>query len=312
MLSTSPWLALGLAAAVAGILGLVIGSFLNVVVYRVPAGLSLLRESRCPRCDAPVRWYQNVPVLSWLVLRGRCANCRAPISARYPLVELMTGLVFAWIAVWWVVGTGRLGWGGPFDTVPVPPIGSFDDIIGAITRAGSVTGPFAAQLLVLAAYLWFAASGIALTLIDLDTRRLPHSITGPAFFVCLALLVAACALGADWWALARAMIGAAALYLFYALLRAVRPDGMGGGDVRLAAVIGLMLGWLGWWPLAVGAFMAFLLGGVFGIALLLSGRGGRRTAIPFGPWIVLGAWVGVVAGELIGRTYVSLIETISL
>jgi prepilin signal peptidase PulO-like enzyme (type II secretory pathway) len=302
--------AIAVVAGAAGILGLVIGSFLNVVVYRVPAGLPLTRESRCPRCDAPVRWYQNVPVLSWLALRGRCAHCKAPISARYPLVELMTGLVFAWIAVWWVVGTGRLGWGGPPDTVPVPPIDSFGDIMLAVTRAGAVTGPLAAQLLVLAAYLWFAASGIALTLIDLDTRRLPHSITGSALFVCLGFLVLACVLGADWWALARAVLGAAALYLFYALLRAVRPDGMGGGDVRLAAVIGLMLAWLGWWPLAVGAFMAFLLGGVFGIALIVSGRSTRRTAIPFGPWIVIGAWIGIVAGELIGRSYVSLVQAL--
>lgn len=307
MLSSDPWLALAIVAAVAGILGLVIGSFLNVVIYRVPAGMSLLRESRCPRCDAPVRWYQNVPVLSWLLLRGKCANCRAPISARYPMVELMTGLVFAWIGVWWVVGTGRLGWGGPYDTVPAGPLGSFDSIVLALTRASGITGPLGAQLLVLLAFLWFAASGISLTLIDIDTRRLPHSITGSTLFVCLGLLVAACLLGADWWALGRAVVSAASLYLFYGVLRAIRPGGMGGGDVRLAASIGLMLGWLGWWPLAVGAFMAFLLGGVFGIALIVSGRARRRTAIPFGPWIVVGAWVGIVAGELFGRSYVSLL-----
>jgi leader peptidase (prepilin peptidase)/N-methyltransferase len=274
--------------AFAGVLGLVIGSFLNVVAYRVPAGISLLRESRCPACDAPVRWWQNVPVLSWMLLRGRCASCRVPISLRYPLVELLTGVAFAGVALWWAVSSG-LG-----ERVPV----ASPDALWS--------GPVAAQLAVLAAYLWFTASGIVLTVIDLDVRRLPHAITGTALGVCAALLALACVLGADWMAFARAALGAAGMYLFYALLRLVRPDGMGGGDVRLAAVVGLMLGWLGWGPLLVGAFAAFVLGGVFGVALLIGGRAGRRSAIPFGPWIVIGAWVGVLAGDALAGAYLSL------
>jgi leader peptidase (prepilin peptidase) / N-methyltransferase len=159
---------------------------------------------------------------------------------------------------------------------------------------------------VLAAYLWFAASGIALTMIDLDTRRLPHAITATAFGVCLALLGTATVFGADGWALVRAVSGAALLWGFYALLRLVRPDGMGGGDVRLALTVGLMLGWLGWGALVVGAFAAFLLGGLFGVALLLRGAG-RRTAIPFGPWIVVGAGVGLFAGDGVASSYLALI-----
>src|SRR5918993_5132867 len=89
---------------VSGIFGLLIGSFLNVVAYRVPAQISLLRESRCPHCDAAIRPWQNVPVFSWLALRGECANCRAPISARYPIVEALTGVVFA-IVTWWLIST---------------------------------------------------------------------------------------------------------------------------------------------------------------------------------------------------------------
>ena len=92
----------------------------------------------------------------------------------------------------------------------------------------------------------------------------------------------------------------AALYAFYFVLRLVRPGGMGGGDVKLAGVIGIYLGWLGWGALAVGAFAAFLFGGVFGIALMLVRRAGRKTAIPFGPWMILGAWTGVFAGEAVG------------
>lgn len=271
--------------ASAGILGLVIGSFLNVVVYRVPAGVSLLRQSRCPACAQPVRWAQNVPVLSWLLLRGRCAACRAPIAIRYPLVELSTGLVFAGVAAWWALA------------LPVP--------------GEAVTVPLGARLAVLAAYLWFAASGIALTLIDLDVHRLPHAVTGTAFAGCLTLLTLAWLLGAEAEALGRALAGAVALYAFYAILRLARPGGMGGGDVRLAAVVGLMLGWLGWWPLLVGAFAAFLLGGVFGVSLLIRRRASRRSTIPFGPWIIAGAWVGVLAGEVLGGAYASMHPALS-
>ena len=279
-------LALTLVSVGAGVFGAVIGSFLNVVAYRVPAGISLLRESRCPACDEPVRWWRNVPVLGWLALRGRCARCRAAIPVRYPLVEALTAIVFAVVVAWGIL---------------------------------ALPGPPAATLAVIAAYLWFAASGIVLTLIDLDTRRLPHAITGSALIVCAALLGLAVLLGADSASLLRALgvlaavliaglalVGAATLWAFYAAIRFVRPDGMGGGDVRLAAVVGLMLGWLGWGPLLVGAFAAFVTGGAFGVGMLLRRRAGRRTAIPFGPWIIVGAWIGVLAGDAIARAYTGL------
>lgn len=267
----APWLFTYLVV-VAGLFGLVIGSFLNVVVYRVPAGIPLTRESRCPHCDAPVRWYQNVPVASWLVLRGKCAHCKAPISARYPLVEAATGLAFAGVAWWFLSG---------------PSAGE----------------PHPATLVILLAYLYFAAISIALTLIDLDTHRLPNAIVLPAYPVTIVLFAVACLLGADWWALGRAAIGMAVMYAFYFVLRLIRPDGMGGGDVKLAGVVGIYLGWLGWATLAVGAFAAFLLGGVFGIILLASRKAGRRTAIPFGPWMIIGAWMGIFTGEVVGRMY---------
>lgn len=259
-----------------GVLGLAIGSFLNVVAYRVPAGETLLRESRCPACEARIRWWQNVPVLSWLALRGRCASCGTGIPIRYPLIELATGVAFALVALWW------------------------------LHEPDAAVTPVPARLAVLAAYLWFAASGVVLIVIDLAVRRLPHAITGTALAACGALLTLACALGADWQALLRAGLGTAGLFAFYWMLRAIRPDGMGGGDVRLAAVCGLMLGWIGWMPLLVGAFAAFVFGGVFGVALMLRRRAGRRTAIAFGPWIVVGAWVGVVAGEALGTGYLTI------
>lgn len=262
--------------ALVGVFGLVIGSFLNVVVYRVPAGISLLRPSQCPTCDAPVKPWQNVPIVSWLVLRGRCASCGAAISPRYPIVELATGLAFV-----------------------------------AVVLACLDAGTFGLQLaqepvvvaLVAIAYLYLASISIALTLIDLDTHRLPNSIVLPAYLVLGALLTAACLFGAPWEALLRAAIGGAALYAFYFILRFARPGGMGGGDVKLAGVLGIALGWVGWGALVVGAFAAFVLGGLFGLALMLARRAGRKTAIPFGPWMIAGAWVGIFAGEQLAQWY---------
>lgn len=259
---------------VAGLFGLAIGSFLNVVVYRVPARISLLRESRCPSCDAAIRPWQNVPVLSWLFLRGRCASCRTAISWRYPAVELLTGALFAAVAC-------LLPWR---DLAP----------------------NLAAGIAALLAFWWFVASTVALALIDLDTRRLPDVIVLPGYLVGAALFTLACLLGADWWALARAAIGMGALFTLYAVLWLVRSGAMGAGDVKLAGLVGLHLGWLGWGPLAVGAVAAFILGGIFGIGLLASGRAGRKTAIAFGPWMVVGAWTGVLAGTGIAHTYAQL------
>lgn len=261
------------ALVFAGLFGLVIGSFLNVVIHRVPAGVSLTRESRCPSCDHAIRPWQNVPVLSWLALRGRCARCGEPISARYPLVELATGAAFVGV-VWFFLASSS--W-------PIP-----------------------ATVVVIVAYLYFVSITVALTLIDLDTHRLPNAIVVPAYAVSAVLFAVACVQGADWSSLLRAGVGGAALYAFYFVLRLIRPGGMGGGDVKLAGVVGIYLGWLGWGALVVGAFAAFVFGGVFGLGLMAARRVGRKTAIPFGPWMLLGAWVGIFAGESIARWYIGL------
>jgi leader peptidase (prepilin peptidase)/N-methyltransferase len=259
-------------------LGLALGSFLNVVVYSVPAGIPLTRESRCPHCDTAIRPWQNVPVLSWLALRGACANCKEPISARYPLVEATTGATFGLLAWYFLASAGD---------------------------ASSAADAWS-QALVLVAFLYFAAVSIALTLIDLDTHRLPNSIVLPSYIVGGSLLTLAALLSGAWESLARAGIGMAALYGFYWLLRLVRPDGMGGGDVKLAGVVGLYLGWIGWGALAVGAFAAFAIGGVVGLILIVARKAGRKSAIPFGPFMLIGAWTGVFAGQAIGEGYLRL------
>jgi leader peptidase (prepilin peptidase)/N-methyltransferase len=297
-------LVLPLLLVFAALFGLVIGSFLNVVAYRVPAHISLMRESRCPTCDHKIRWFENIPVFSWLFLRGRCAHCHASISIRYPLVEAFTALAYVGVTAWIV-------------TVGVRDITSQSFVSAAHTGSPGaymiVPGQQLFVLLqspvfwiVLVAYLYFASISIVLAVIDLDVHRLPNGIVLPSYVVGILLFAGACAAGAPWSRFVTALIGMAALYVFYFIVRFISPRGMGGGDVKLAGVVGLFLGWNGWAALVVGAFAAFVLGGVFGLILIAARRAGRKTAIPFGPWMILGAWVGLIAGEPVGHWYLGM------
>lgn len=268
------------AVIVAGLVGALIGSFLNVVIYRVPAGRSVISPpSACPNCGHPVRPRDNVPIMSWLVLRGRCRDCSAPISSRYPLVEAGTALFFAAVAA-----------------VFVPA-----------ALAATVAPVTAASIVTLCAYLYFAAFSVALALIDLDTHRLPNLIVLPGYGVGALLLLIATILSGNYGALVPAAVGAASLGLLYLIAALAYPGGMGMGDVKLAGVIGLFLGWQGWAQLAVGAFAAFLLGGLFAVGLLVTRRAKRTTGIPFGPWMLLGAWVAIFFGAAIFRGYLGLV-----
>jgi leader peptidase (prepilin peptidase)/N-methyltransferase len=261
------------------LLGLAVGSFLNVVVYRVPLGLSVVHPpSACPGCGTPIRARDNVPVLSWLLLRGRCRTCGERISARYPAVELVTGAAFLIVAQ------------------------HFAPRVAAGDTAPAVLGETAVAI----AFLYLAAISIALAAIDLETRRLPNAIVLPAYLVGFTLLGAGGLLTGNAGALGWAAAGATISFTFYLLLAVIKPHGMGMGDVKLAGVLGLFLGHLGPAPLAVGLFAAFLLGGIAGIAILLSGRGTRRSAIPFGPWMLAGAWTGIFAGDALAAGYLSL------
>ena len=270
-----------LSVVLSTFLGAAIGSFLNVVIFRVPRGASIVSpRSACTSCGHVIRGIDNVPVISWLALRGKCRDCKAPISIRYPLVELGTAVFFALVA-WWAV-SGFVASGALSDSATI------------------------ALGLTLGAYLYLAAVSVALALIDLDTHTLPNKIVLPAYVVGIALLGASSLASSDYGALLSAGIGLAALWLLYFLMAVLYPGGMGFGDVKLAGVLGLFLGWLGWGSLFVGAFSAFLLGGVFALALLLSGRVSRKGGIPFGPWMLAGAWVGIFAGETIWNSYLAL------
>ncbi len=252
------------------ILGLAVGSFLNVVIYRVPRGESLVRPgSHCPECAAPIRARHNVPLLGWLMLRGRCADCRTPIGVRYPLVELGTALLFVAISV-------QLAHLGLLQALP--------------------------------AYLFFAAVGIALTAIDLDVYRLPNAIVYPSYAVLAILLALASVLDGSLELLLRAAIGAAALFAFYLALVVIHPAGMGLGDVKLAGVIGGALGFLSYPALVIGSFAAFLIGALVAVALVLARHAGRKTAIPFGPAMVAGALLAIFASAPVADAYSHLIQ----
>jgi leader peptidase (prepilin peptidase)/N-methyltransferase len=254
---------------IAGLAGLVVGSFLNVVISRVPRGESVVRPpSHCPACGAAVRARHNVPVVGWLVLRGRCADCRATIGIRYPAVELGTGVAFAGLTAW----------------------------LGARHLLGAAP-----------AYLCFVAAGIALAMIDLDCRRLPTVIVLPCYPVLAALLATASWWQRDWWPLARAAIGGGGLFAFFFAVAFAYPAGMGFGDVRLAGVVGGMLGYLSWSTLVVGAFGAFLLGSVVGLVIMAIGGGGRRTAVPFGPFMIVAALLAIVVADPVVTAYRGLL-----
>lgn len=254
-----------LGAFFAALVGLAVGSFLNVVIYRVPEGLSISHPpSRCPSCGHQITPRDNIPVLSWLLLRGRCRGCGTHISARYPLVELLTAVVF-------VALTLRFG-----VSVELP------------------------------AYLYLGAIGIALAFIDLDTKRLPDKLTLPAYAAALVLLGIAAAVDGTWDALLRSLLAGVVLGLFYGVLWFAYPAGMGFGDVKFAGVLGIYLGWISWGTVALGGFLGFLLGGVVGAALLLTKRATRKTGIPFGPFMILGALLAILWGQPVIDWYASI------
>jgi leader peptidase (prepilin peptidase) / N-methyltransferase len=244
-----------IAVFAAAIGGLLVGSFLNVVAHRLPRGESLLRpRSRCPGCGTQLRAIDNVPVISWLALRGRCHHCGASISARYPIVELVTGALY--IAV----------------------VASQDDAVRIVLGLLLVT--------VL----------VPITLIDLELRIIPNIITGPA---ALAAVVAIAALDSDF--LPEALIAGAAAGGFFLVAAILYPRGMGMGDVKLAGMLGLYLGR----AVAPAIFIALIAGVVVGAAVIArkGAKEGRKTAVPFGPFLALGGVIAFFAGEDIVNAY---------
>ena len=254
-----------MAYVLAFLVGLALGSFLNVVITRLPRGEQVIAgRSRCPHCRASLAWRDNLPLLSYFWLRGRCRSCGAPISPRYPLVELAGGLLAA--ALWW--------------RFPASPL--------------------------LLAYGPFAAALLALTVIDLEHRLLPDAITLPgiASGLVLALILPHLPF---WEAAAGAAVGALLFFgIGWIYHRLTGRQGMGGGDVKLMALIGAFLG-LKALPFVI--FLSAALGSLVGLGLVLI-RGNWRegnwrvAAIPYGPFLAAAAWLYLLGGQEIFRLWV--------
>jgi leader peptidase (prepilin peptidase) / N-methyltransferase len=243
------------AAAVAGAFGATIGSFLNVVAYRLPRAESLVHPgSRCPGCGTAIKAYDNVPVFGWLLLRGRCRSCRASISPRYPIIEALTGALA--VAV----------------------------VLTQHSASAIVLG------LVLVAVL------VPVALIDLEHRIIPNKITLPA-------AVAAVAIGAalDLKGVPEQLIAGAAAGGFLLAFLLMYPRGMGMGDVKLAAVLGLFLGRSVAVAILAGVLAATVVGAV--VIARVGVEKGRKTAVPFGPFLALGGVIGLFAGPAIIHWY---------
>ena len=265
----------GLAATLAGILGLLIGSFLNVVIYRLPKMLErqwaaecaslnhlepvaaerfdlMVPRSRCPQCQHQIRWFENIPLVSYAFLRGRCSACKAPISLRYPAVELVTGALFALCAWRWGLTASALSWAG------------------------------------------FAAALVVLTLIDWDTTLLPDDITMPlawAGLVAAAVQWTAVSLPSALWG---AIAGYLSLWLIYWAFKLLTgKEGMGYGDFKLFAALGA---WFGWTALVPMILMASVIGAIVGVAMKFGGNLRDGGYVPFGPFLAGSGLTAMIFG----------------
>lgn len=237
------------------VLGLLVGSFINVVIYRVPRHESVITpRSRCPACGTAIRERDNIPVLSWLILKGRCRSCHSPISKRYPLTELAVAVLFA----------------------------------GAAARLGFNWA--------LPAFLVLLSSLFALAYIDAEHLVLPKNVVYPTLVIVGGLLTLAAAITGSWDRLGVAALCALAWWIVFFALNTLSSRLLGFGDVRLAPVLGLALGWLGVRYVLLGFFSANLMGAVVGLGLVATKRMDRHEQIPYGVFLAAGVALAIYAG----------------
>jgi leader peptidase (prepilin peptidase)/N-methyltransferase len=241
------------------IFGLIIGSFCNVVIYRLPQGKSIISPgSHCQSCTAPILPWDNIPLLSYLLLRGRCRACKEPISLRYPSVELVSGVLY--VLLWFKLGFNFL----------------------------------------LAVYAALTSTLLTVALIDYDHKIIPNIITLPGIVV---------GLGLSLWALPitplASLLGILLGGVFFYLIALVSKGGMGGGDIKLIAMIGAFLGWQGaFFTILSGA----LLGSLVGVTLMVLGKKGRKDKVPFGPFLSAGAILFILWGDDLIHWYLNLLS----
>jgi leader peptidase (prepilin peptidase)/N-methyltransferase len=246
-------------ALIVFIFGLIIGSFCNVVIYRLPQGASIITPaSHCPSCRTPIRPWDNIPLLSYLLLRGRCRACKESFSPRYPSVELLTGVLF--VLLWLKVG---------FNTP-------------------------------LAIYAALTSTLLTVALIDYDHKIIPNTITLPGIVI---------GLGLSLWALPitplASLLGLLVGGTLFYLIAVISKGGMGGGDIKLIAMIGAFLGWQG---ALFTIFSGALLGSLVGVTLMLLGKKGRKDKVPFGPFLSCGAILFMLSGDNLVQWYLNLLS----
>lgn len=261
--------------------GLVFGSFANAVAYRVPTGETLWTRSHCPKCDAQIKAWQNIPVLSWVFLRGKCANCKEPISIQYPAIELLTGVLFG-LLTWFVIQQDYANfYYFPYYSI-IPPI------------------------LIAVVLCYFAFIGVVLSIIDLKTMTLPTKLIYPTWIGSVALLSIASYVMKDFDSIKTMLIGGAASMLIYGIIWFVVPRGFGFGDVRLVLLTGSILGWFSIGHAVLGVMLPFILSSIVMVPLLLLKVVDRKTKVPLGPWIIAATIITVFFGDIIVNTYLSI------
>lgn len=228
-----------------------------------------MTRSHCTTCFHQITAWENIPVISWLFLRGRCSECKEPISARYPLIELGTGVTFAYL----------------------------------VARAAEFGDGFIWAVLV---FLGFAFVGVYITLVDLDSRRIPtQAVLSGLIISVIGAIGYNITVGNDGRALT-ALIFMAAYFVVYFVLWFFKPGAMGYGDVRLSALTGFVLGWISVGTALLGFFLPFLIATIWLIPGLITKKNNGKTAIPFGPWMVLGTLIAIIFGDILADYYLQL------
>ncbi len=249
---------------IAFVFGTIVGSFLNVCIYRIPKGLSIvLPPSHCPSCSAPIKPYDNIPIVSFLLLRGKCRSCKAKISPRYPIVEALNGLMY--VLVIWRFGPG---WSTPV-------------------------------------FFAFCSALIVITFVDLDIQIIPDVITLPGIVIGLmagSLILPDPFERSSLLGFKHAVIGLASGGIVFYVIAVLSRGGMGGGDIKMMAMIGAFAGWK---SVLLTTFAGSLLGSFVGICLMIFKGKGRKTKIPFGPFLALGALISLFYGQEITAFYLN-------
>lgn len=256
-----------LISVMAFIYGLVFGSLSNALAYRIPTGESLMTRSHCTNCNSMITAWMNIPVISWLILRGKCHTCKSRISIQYPLIELLTAVLFTLIAI----------------------------------RIYGMNLDFAPGVLATIGLCFFAFIGVLLSIIDAKTTTLPTGTILVGLAVVIPFLTVSSLLSGNNSQIQSMLIGSFATLGFYGLIWLIRPDALGFGDVRLALLTGAALGWVSFGSVIVGILLTYFIMSAVFIPLMALGKVSQKTVVPMGPWIIFGSVLSIFFGDILTK-----------